>query len=108
MGKTYIGIPRETIPWCPHVDADKCIGCGDCLETCSNGVFFLNGEIHIAEVAKPNNCVVLCDKCAGFCNQDAITFPNKDEIKALIAAILREMKESRTIDDASKLQAQPK
>jgi NAD-dependent dihydropyrimidine dehydrogenase PreA subunit len=97
MGKMYIGIPREKIPWRPFVDAEKCIGCGDCLETCSNGVFVLNEETHTVEVAEANNCVVLCDKCAGFCNQDAITFPDKDEIKALIAKILQHVPDAGCI-----------
>ena len=64
----------------------------------------MNEETHTVEVAEANNCVVLCDKCAGFCNQDAITFPDKDEIKALIAGILREMKEPRTVEGASRPQ----
>jgi len=28
-------------------------------------------------VADADNCVVLCDKCAALCNEDAITFPDK-------------------------------
>lgn len=93
MGRPYMGIPREKIPWRPEVDADKCIGCGDCLDTCPNGVFVLNEKTDKVEVAEPNNCVVLCDKCAGFCPSDAISFPDKKMIKQLIGKILREMEE---------------
>ncbi|MCX6645311.1 MAG: ferredoxin family protein [bacterium] len=90
MGKPYIGIPREKIPWFPEVDAEKCIGCGECLETCPNGVFILNEESKTVEVSNPSNCVVLCDKCAGFCKVEAISFPDKEETKRLIRSLLRE------------------
>jgi len=89
-GKSYMGIPREKIPWRPHIDADKCIGCGTCLETCANGVFVMNEETEKAEVKEPNNCVVMCDKCAGFCEQEAISFPDKEETKRLIRNMQKE------------------
>lgn len=91
MGKAYMGIPREKIPWHPAVDPDKCIGCGECMETCPNGVFVLNEATNTVEVAEPLNCVVLCDKCAEFCSEDAIGFPDKSEIKRLVGQLLREI-----------------
>lgn len=90
MGRAYMGIPREKIPWHPEVDMEKCIGCGQCLETCPNGVYILDAEIGKIVVAEPDNCVVLCDKCAGFCAQEAISFPDKEETKRLLARLLRE------------------
>lgn len=88
--KSYMGIQRDKIPWCPKVDGDKCIGCGECVETCSNGVFVLNEEINKVEVVNPDNCVVLCDKCAAFCPQEAISFPDKVATKLLIGELLRQ------------------
>jgi NAD-dependent dihydropyrimidine dehydrogenase PreA subunit len=88
-GRTYMGIPREWIAWTPTVDTDACIGCGDCLETCPNGVYALNEQENKVEVVNPLNCVVLCDKCAGFCPQQAISFPDKAEIKHHIGQLLR-------------------
>jgi NAD-dependent dihydropyrimidine dehydrogenase PreA subunit len=87
---SYLGIPREMIPWAPVIDNDTCIGCGKCLDTCANGVYVLNEGAGKMEVAVPGNCVVLCDKCAGFCDQDAIRFPDKEETKRLIGKLLRE------------------
>ncbi len=87
-GRTYLGIPREKIPWAPVIDRDACIGCGECLETCPNGVFALNDAEGKMEVVAPDNCVVLCDKCVASCGQDAIRFPDKDETKALLKQLL--------------------
>ena len=44
-------------------------------------------------VAQAENCVVLCDKCAPLCNEEAITFPDKAEIRALLQRLLREEQE---------------
>lgn len=91
--RTYMGIPRELIPWAPKIDSEHCIGCGECLNTCLNNVFVLNEAENKMTVANPTNCVVLCDKCAGFCPEEAITFPNKDEFKKLLQRLLRELRE---------------
>lgn len=95
-GRAYMGIPRERLPWCPEIDLDKCIGCGMCLETCPNNVFVLDEEASKVAVSNPDNCVVLCDKCATFCEQEAISFPDKEEMKQLISRILSEMRTTST------------
>jgi len=89
--RTYMGIPRERIPWEPRIDEDLCVGCGECMEVCPNGVFRLNEEKDVVEVAVPLNCVVLCDKCAGSCPAEAISFPDKKETKELLKKLLAEM-----------------
>ena len=89
-GRAYMGIPRNKIPWRPYINADECIGCGTCLETCPNGVFVMNEETDKAEVGEPGNCVVLCDKCKGFCAVEAISFPDKKLTKDLLKRLLEE------------------
>lgn len=91
--RAYLGIPRDLIPWSPKIDSDRCIGCGECLNTCPNNVFVLNETENKMTVANPTNCVVLCDKCAGFCSEEAIEFPNKDEFKKLLQRLLEELRE---------------
>ena len=88
--RVYLGIPREHIPWAPAVDPEKCVGCRECVDMCSNGVYVLHEAQSRAQVAEPNNCVVLCDKCAGFCPQGAISFPDREETKKLIGRLLQQ------------------
>jgi NAD-dependent dihydropyrimidine dehydrogenase PreA subunit len=91
-GRVFLGIPRERIPWAPHIDEEACIGCGDCLDACPNGVFVLDADLNKMRVAVPDNCVVLCDKCAALCNEQAITFPDKAETRALLQRLIREQR----------------
>lgn len=89
-GRTYMGIPRERIPWAPRIDPGTCIGCGDCLEFCPNQVFALHEQEQLMIVANPENCVVLCDKCAGACKQEAISFPDVQATRQLLRQLLTE------------------
>jgi NAD-dependent dihydropyrimidine dehydrogenase PreA subunit len=54
-------------------------------------VFVLNETTNKVEVANPDNCVVLCDKCAGFCPQEAILFPDKEATKRLVGKLLQDV-----------------
>jgi NAD-dependent dihydropyrimidine dehydrogenase PreA subunit len=52
------------------VDADKCIGCGECVDICPEEVYEL-----LEEKAVPVNgeeCVG-CESCIEVCEQEAIT-----------------------------------
>lgn len=86
-GQTYMGIPREEIPWYPTIDPDLCNSCGACMDFCSNDVF-AQGELH-TEVVNPYNCVVGCSACEKDCEMDAISFPDKKEFVKLLQ-VLRE------------------
>lgn len=88
--RTYMGIPRAEISWFPEIDAEKCIGCGECLDVCANDVFVLDEPKQKMLVESPNNCVVLCDKCTKFCPQDAISFPDRKKMKQFLAEALEQ------------------
>ena len=81
------GIPRESIPWYPHIDLDNCIGCQECFDFCGNDVFSWDGGESRPTVVQPFNCVVGCRACANLCEGDAISFPTMEEIRQVIAKI---------------------
>jgi len=93
-GRDYMGIPRDKIPWAPTIIQDTCTGCGECRDVCPNGVYELDETEGKMKVIHPENCVVLCDKCAGFCPTESIHFPDKAETKKLIGRLLKEIKGS--------------
>lgn len=89
--RAYLGIPREMIPWAPTIDADRCIGCGDCLEFCPNDVYLLFEADQKMLVANPNNCVPMCDRCVTSCQSEAISFPDKEEMKKLLQQLRQQV-----------------
>ncbi len=84
---TFMGIPREIIPWQPMVTM-QCNGCGRCVEDCARGVFEMDEARRVARVIAPRYCVVLCDRCAPLCPTQAILFPDKDRTKAWVRELL--------------------
>ncbi|MBC7216716.1 MAG: ferredoxin family protein [Candidatus Caldatribacterium sp.] len=78
----FPGIKREDIPWYPTIDAEKCIGCEECLNFCANDVFAKEGDKVV--VKNPYNCVVGCDRCSVFCPTGALSFPSKEELVATL------------------------
>jgi NAD-dependent dihydropyrimidine dehydrogenase PreA subunit len=71
---TWLGHPRETIPWFPTVNQDLCDGCGRCLDLCSKGCLAptADGKVRVAD---PFLCIVGCSSCTDVCTPEAITFP---------------------------------
>lgn len=86
-------IPREKIPWFPHVDYELCAGCRQCFEFCGNGVYLWDEEGNHPLVAQPYNCVVGCSACSNICPNGAISFPSKKDIVELIKKLREEVGE---------------
>ncbi len=76
--KVRKSIPRGTILWHPTIDAEKCGGCGACVEFCRFGVLKIDESSGKARVKNPNNCPVGCQYCASLCPADAISFPDEE------------------------------
>ena len=88
---TFMGVPRRKIPWFPTIDYDKCNYCMECDKFCPHQVFERReAEQRKLVVANPNNCVVFCRACAKTCGPDAISFPEKTAIVAMIKKIREE------------------
>jgi NAD-dependent dihydropyrimidine dehydrogenase PreA subunit len=87
---TFMGISREQIPWFPVIDYSKCDFCMECAKFCPHQVFGKRESHPDLVVANPNNCVVFCRACAKTCGPDALSFPNKPDIIALIKRIREE------------------
>lgn len=87
---TFMGVPREKIPWLPTIDYGKCDFCMECDKFCPHQVYARQeGEMKLM-VANPTNCVVFCRACAKTCGPEALSFPNKPEIIALIKRLREE------------------
>jgi NAD-dependent dihydropyrimidine dehydrogenase PreA subunit len=64
----------------------------ECDEFCPHHVFERREDSPSLIVAGPNNCVVFCRACSKTCGPDAISFPEKNDIIALIKQIRQEAK----------------
>ena len=80
--RQYLGIPRGLIPWFPQIDADACVSCGICVDACKHGVYAFDGDAVV--VANPYECEVYCESCRFQCGSEAISFPDKASVKAVI------------------------
>lgn len=72
--KTWLGIPREEIPWYPTIDAGKCTGCRACVDFCRNDVLEFDEDAEKTTVTNPFHCVVECNACERLCPEGAISF----------------------------------
>ena len=78
------GIPRNEIPWFPTVDTELCISSQSCVDTCPGNVYDWDDSNGYPIVAHPENCVVYCVGCAKNCTEDAITFPQKEQVVEMV------------------------
>lgn len=80
----YLGIPRHLIPWYPTIDAELCVGCQECINFCHDTVYAFDAENRKVFVENKWHCQVYCQSCTHACSRDAITFPDRREVKAII------------------------
>lgn len=84
---TFMGVSRDKISWYPTIDYSKCDFCMECDKFCPHRVFERQeGEIKLV-VKNKENCVVFCTACGKTCEPDAISFPDKKEVRKLIKKI---------------------
>jgi NAD-dependent dihydropyrimidine dehydrogenase PreA subunit len=54
----------------PEVDAEKCVGCGECVEICPVDVYEIQNEKSVPVNA--DECIG-CESCVEVCEEGAIT-----------------------------------
>lgn len=84
---TFMGVPRDKIPWFPTIDYKKCDFCMECDKFCPHRVFERRDGEQKLVVANGNNCVVFCRACMKTCGPDALSFPSKPDTLALIKQV---------------------
>ena len=84
---TFMGVPRDQIPWAPTIDYSKCNFCMECDNFCPHQVFERRESEPRLVVKNPNNCVVFCRACAKTCGEDALSFPDKPATTQLIKSL---------------------
>jgi len=83
-------LAREKIPWFPSINYDLCKGAKECLAFCPNHVYAWEEVGARTIVANPYNCTVGCDNCAQICPAQAITFPDKEELRTTLRRLREE------------------
>jgi len=83
--KTYLGLPRNEIPWYPKIDYNLCTNCGLCLEKCDHKVYSKQGDKVV--VAQPYECLVGCESCRPRCPVGAISFPTRAELRQVLKTL---------------------
>lgn len=72
------------IPWYPAIDAELCTGCSLCVKACKRGVYEFDEQNGTAKVANPYECAAYCQSCQLECEVEAVSFPEKELVKAVI------------------------
>ena len=88
--KDYLGIPRKLIPWFPSIDENKCNGCKICMNYDKHQVFAYDESKKKVYVANPYSCEVYCQGCQFQCPKDAISFPDKNQIKEIFKELRKQ------------------
>ena len=90
-----IDIPRDRVSWFPTIDYDACVADRACLDFCHSDVFRWDEAEARVEVVNPHNCVLGCTSCAQICPVEAISFPDKEELRRTLRRIRAETRVSK-------------
>ncbi len=63
------------------------------MEFCAHDVYAWDEATAKPIVQNPLDCVVGCDACAQICPVQAITFPDKEQLRAQLRALRAEMRD---------------
>ena len=92
----YAGIPRERIAWYPTIDSQRCQPerCQlNCVAWCQEHVYERQEDGRVV-VARPFDCNVGDVSCSFQCPFDAISFPSKRELRAMLQEARRQLDQS--------------
>jgi len=90
-------LPREKIPWFPSINYAACKGAKECFAFCPNNVFAWDEAGARLIVANPYNCTVGCNNCVRICPNQAITFPDMEELAATLKRLRSEMQQKPAV-----------
>jgi NAD-dependent dihydropyrimidine dehydrogenase PreA subunit len=94
-----VEIPREQVAWSPTIDYGLCTADRACLDFCHNVVFRWNEVETRVEVVNPEKCVLGCTSCAQICPVEAISFPDKEELRKTLRRLRAEIRERQALSE---------
>jgi NAD-dependent dihydropyrimidine dehydrogenase PreA subunit len=90
-----VDIPRDQIAWFPTIDYSLCTADRACLDFCHNDVFRWNEAEARVDVVNRDNCVLGCTSCAQICPAEALSFPDKEELRQTLRRLRAEVSQSQ-------------
>lgn len=72
------------LDWAPRWLASRCTGCGICVVSCEQGVFAFDYARSRPVLREERVCSLGCTTCATLCPEDAIQFPEREELLDLM------------------------
>ena len=90
-----VEIPRDQVAWFPTIDYGLCTADRACLDFCHSDVFRWNEVDARVDVVNRDNCVLGCTSCAQICSVEAISFPDKEELRQTLRRLRAEVRQKQ-------------